>query len=812
MGQTKEPKSLRSIATGNSVGGRAKDKAGPQVRPIRRLKPALFSVSYLALAGMSSVPAHAQTVGTTQPHAASQLPQIEITEPETKRRASTLDRRADRAAAQQRRSQEARQPEQAAEPKPFAVSQDARTGTVGYYADSTSVATKTNTPLVNVPQSAAILTREFIQDQSTHSITDLSRYVPGVAVHQGEGNRDELVIRGVDSSANFFVNGFRDDVQYYRDIYNTQSIEVLKGPSALVFGRGAGGGVVNRTLKEADGTRIYTAIAQTGSYGDRRVTLDAGQAMNENVAVRLNAFYEGSDTFRDFGHLERYGFNPTVTLKPDDDTKVKLSYEYYHDREVADRGNPSIGTGTRFNPTSPFAPNGNLSAFFGSPIYNNTYADVQTGLAVVEHDFGNGLTVKNSSMYADFNRAYQNVYPGSSVAANGIFNYSAYNHTTNRENAFNQTDFIYKTTAGPILHTIAFGTEFGRQTGIDLRNTGIFASTGKNVATGDAFDPTYFGTINFIHHPTAVNADGVRAADSNSKYRLNVESAYMQDQIEVTRWLQLIAGARFDRFDFSATDENTNIFRTRIDDKVSPRAAVIVKPIDNLSIYGAYSVSYLPSSGDQFSALNTGSALLPPQKFENTEVGVKWNIFPRLQYTAAIYQLNRTNVPLAIGGGLFAISGLNVIKGFETALTGYVTDDWQATLGYAYTDARIGSDTNSSTAANPPAPTILKGNRVQLVPFNQVSLWNKYQIDPMWGAGLGVIYFSDSYAASDDFVKLPGFVRVDAALYLKINETWKAQLNVENIFDAGYWASADGNNNISPGQGRTLRVLARATF
>jgi catecholate siderophore receptor len=183
-----------------------------------------------------------------------------------------------------------------------------------------------------------------------------------------------------------------------------------------------------------------------------------------------------------------------------------------------------------------------------------------------------------------------------------------------------------------------------------------------------------------------------------------------------------------------------------------------------------------------------------------------------LQYTAAIYQLNRTNVPLAIGGGLFAISGSNVIKGFETALTGYVTNDWQATLGYAYTDARIGSDTNTSTAANPPAPTILKGNRVQLVPFNQLSLWNKYQIDPMWSAGLGIIYFSDSYAASDDFVKLPGFVRVDAALYLKINQTWSGQLNVENIFNTGYWASADGNNNISPGQGRTFRVSARARF
>jgi catecholate siderophore receptor len=773
----------------------------------------LLSVSYAALGVLAGAPkAQAQTAPATQQTAAAPLPPVTITAPEAKRRADVAPAqpRAARGTAK-RRSQTARRPEPATAPKAFAVSQDARTGTVGYYANSTSVGTKTNTQLLNIPQSISVLTKDFIQDQGTHSITDLSRYVPGVAVHQGEGNRDELVIRGVDSSANFFVNGFRDDVQYYRDIYNTQSLEVLKGPAALVFGRGAGGGVVNRTLKEADGTRVYDASVQTGSYGDRRVTLDAGQAVNENVAVRLNTFYEGSDTFRDYGNLERYGFNPTVTLKPDDDTKVKLSYEFYHDKEVADRGNPSIGTGTLFNPTAPFAPNGNLSAFFGGPQYNNTYADVQTGMAVIEHDFGNGLTVKNSSMYADYNRAYQNVYPGSSVAANGTFSYNAYNHVTNRENAFNQTDFIYKTMTGPVGHTIAFGTEFDRQTGIDLRNTGIFAN-GTSSMPGNAFAPTFFGPINFIHQLPGAFSPGVTSADSNSKYRLNIESAYAQDQIEITRWLQLIAGARYDRFEMSATDENTAIFRTRTDNEISPRAAVIVKPVDNLSVYGAYSISYLPSAGDQFSAINTGSALIPPQKFENTEVGVKWNIFPRLQYTAAIYQLNRTNVPLAIGGGLFAISGSNIIKGFETALTGYVTNDWQATLGYAYTDARVGSDTNSSTSANPAPPTILKGNRVQLVPFNQVSLWNKYQIDPMWGAGLGVIYFSDSYASSDDFVKLPGFVRVDAALYLKINQTWSGQLNIENIFNTGYWASADGDNNISPGQGRTFRVVARARF
>jgi catecholate siderophore receptor len=780
-------------------------------------KALLLSVSYAALGMLTGAQeTQAQSAPSAQSASdASALPPVLVTAPEAKRRTNSAPvQRADRAAAQRRSSQTARQPEPTAAPKAFAVSQDARTGTVGIYANSTSVATKTNTPLIDIPQSVNVLTKDFVQDQGTHSITDLSRYVPGVAVHQGEGNRDELVIRGVDSSANFFVNGFRDDVQYYRDVYNVQSIEVLKGPSALVFGRGAGGGVVNRTLKEADGTRVYNATAQTGSWGDRRVTLDAGQAVNENVAVRLNTFYEGSDTFRDFGHLERYGFNPTVTLKPDDDTKIKLSYEYYHDREVADRGNPSIGTGTLGRPTSPFVPNGDYSTFFGSPIYNNTYADVQTGTAVIEHDFGNGLTVKNSSLYADYNRAYQNVYPGGSVGATNMVNLNAYNHTTNRENAFNQTDFIYKTLTGPVAHTIAFGTEFDRQTGVDIRNTGFFPANGglSNAFAANAFAPTYFGPITFIHQYPGAFLPGISSADSNSKYRLNIESAYVQDQIDVTRWLQLLAGARFDSFDMSSLDMNTNITRGRVDNTVSPRAAVIVKPVDNVSVYGAYSISYLPSVGDQFSAVNVGNALIPPQKFENTEVGVKWNIFPRLLYTAAIYQLNRTNVPLAIGGGLFAISGSNVIKGFETALTGYVTNDWQATLGYAYTDARIGSDTNSSTAAVPPPPTILKGNRVQLVPFNQVSLWNRYQIDPTVGVGLGVIYFSDSYAASDDFVKLPGFVRVDAAVYLKINETWRAQLNVENIFNEGYWASADGNNNISPGQARTFRVLARATF
>src|ERR1700716_1653922 len=384
-----------------------------------KARATLFSVSYLALGVFSLTETRAQTAAQ-QGQGGAHLPPIQITAPEAKRRASSApaQQRADRA-GQRRRAQAARHPEPQAAPKAFAVSQDARTGPVGVYANSTPSATKTNTPLVNIPQSVSVVTKDFIRDQSFQSLTDVTRYVPGVAPHQGERNRAEVVIRGVDSSANFFVNGFRDDVQYFRDLYNTQSLEILKGPSALIFGRGAGGGLVNRTLKEADGTRVYQSTMQTGSYGDRRVSLDAGQAVNENVAVRLNAFYEGSDTFRDYGHLERYGINPTVTLKPSDDTTVKLSYEFYHDFRLADRGNPSLGVpggATRFNPTVPFAPNGDLTTFYGSPIYNYAKVEVQTGMAVIEHDFGNGLTVKNSSLYADYNRGYRNVYPGGTGA------------------------------------------------------------------------------------------------------------------------------------------------------------------------------------------------------------------------------------------------------------------------------------------------------------------------------------------------------------------------------------------------------------
>ncbi len=210
--------------------------------------------------------------------------------------------------------------------------------------------------------------------------------------------------------------------------------------------------------------------------------------------------------------------------------------------------------------------------------------------------------------------------------------------------------------------------------------------------------------------------------------------------------------------------------------------------------------------GDQLNALTDGTVILEPQKFVNKEVGVKWNIYPRLLATAAIYQLDRTNqsVPDPVRGSPFVLpNGATKMKGFEAGLNGYVTKDWQSSVGYAYTDARIVNDLSA---------TVVAGNVVQLAPKHQFSLWNKYQFTDMWAASLGVIYFSESFTSSDDTVRMPGFTRIDAAVYMKINEQWKAQVNVENVFNKGYWASADGNNNISPGAPRTFRLSATAKF
>src|SRR5215212_10114785 len=250
------------------------------------------------------------------------------------------------------------------------------TDMAAYGVSSINSATKTLTALRDIPQSISVVTKEQIRDQSMSSLAEIVSYVPGITSHQGENNRDQLVIRGNNTSADFFLNGVRDDVQYYRDFYNVERVEALKGPNSMLFGRGGGGGVINRVTKEAGFSSLREITVQGGSFGNKRFAVDLDQPLGDKVAFRINGLYENSGSYRNNVDLERYGLNLTATLIVGQKTAVKLSYEHFHDRRVADRGIPS------FHGQPVDVP---IETFFGDPDNSRVRAGVNLGSAVVEH-------------------------------------------------------------------------------------------------------------------------------------------------------------------------------------------------------------------------------------------------------------------------------------------------------------------------------------------------------------------------------------------------------------------------------------------
>lgn len=670
--------------------------------------------------------------------------------------------------------------------------------TVSYLTTRMRTATKTDTPMLDTPQSVTVVTQQQIRDQGIQSIADAIRYVPGVVAHQGEGNRDDVVIRGQRSNADFFVNGIRDDAQYFRDLYNVQRIEVLKGPNAMIFGRGGGGGVINRVLKEADGVPLREVVALGGAYGTKRVAVDLGDRVGESDSVffRLNAMFEDSGTYRDFVDLRRYGINPTLTVLLGPATTLKLSYEYFHDDRTADRGIPS-----QFG--RPYRYRQNIATFFGNPDLSYARVDAHIATATLDHAFESGVTMQSKLRFADYAKFYQNVYPnigraGAVNAAGTALTLAAYNTDSPRTNSFSQTDFTYRFETGLLKHTLLGGFELGYQEGLTFRQDGFFATTGTQALVVNPLSPVSRVPVTFRNI----------ASGADTRYDLGLAAIYAQDQIEIGPHLQLIGGLRYDHFDFAATDRRSTVTNARVDDLLSPRLGLVLKPVDTLAFYASYSISYLPSSGDQFNALTPGLAIAKPERFENTEVGVKVDVAPTLQLTGALYNLDRINQRLADpnNAGFFITSGQTSTQGAEIGANGFVTEWWQIAGGYAFTDARIVKGFNIG------GTSVRAGNQVGLVPFNAFTLWNKFDVTRDFGIGIGFVHQTHSFAASDDTVRLPGYTRFDLGLFYQVTDGVRAQLNIENLFDRGYIATADGNNNISPGAPRLIRAQVVARF
>lgn len=281
-----------------------------------------------------------------------------------------------------------------------------------------------------------------------------------------------------------------------------------------------------------------------------------------------------------------------------------------------------------------------------------------------------------------------------------------------------------------------------------------------------ASNPTVFLPVNFT---------GL-ASDARNRINLNVASVYSQDQVELTRWLQVIGGLRYDRFDLGYTNLNAQSPVTfgqqfgRIDNLVSPRIGVVIKPVEPVSLYASYSVSYLPGSGDQFNALTAVSVGLKPKKFTNKEVGVKWDITPVLAFNAALFRLDRENTPIKDNTNVAVAAGASRVDGMEVGLAGRITQKWQMTAGYAHLNARYLTDTSNAAGTL----AALAGARVPFVPEDTYSLWNRYDFTENWGAGVGVISQTSYLANADNLVRVPGFTRADGAIYYRYSKSARA--------------------------------------
>jgi len=560
-------------------------------------------------------------------------------------------------------------------------------------------------------------------------------------------------------------------------------VEALKGPNAMIFGRGGGGGVVNRVFKEALFMPHYEVNVQGGEYGNKRLTADLDQPVNDKIALRLNGMVEHSDSFRNGVDLDRYGVTPTVTFAASDRTKVVATYEYLNDARVADRGIPSF----QGRPVDV-----DRSTFYGNPADSDVQARVNVVSATVEHR-ATSLTVRNRTMIGNYDRGYQNYVPGAVTPDQQQAALTAYNNATDRTNLFNQTDVTSIASTGSVRHTLLAGVEVGRQLTDNFRNTGFF-----NNATATILVPYSAPTI------TTPVTFRQAATDADNHVRTNVAATYFQDQVEVSPHVQLLGGLRYDRFDLKYHNNRNGDTLGRVDNLLSPRAGIVYKPVVPVSVYGNYSVSYLPSSGDQFSSLTVITQQVEPEQFTNYEVGAKWDVRPALSLTTAVYRLDRTNTRATDPNDPTRIvqTGSQRTNGYELGISGALAPAWKIAGGYAYQNAFV---TSATTAARP-------GAVVGQVPRNTFSLWNNYQVHPRVGLGLGVLYRSDMFATIDNTVVLPAYTRADAAAFVRLSREVRLQLNVENLFDANYYTNADSNTNISFGFPRAVRVGVTTAF
>ncbi len=662
------------------------------------------------------------------------------------------------------------------------------TATTSSYSTETASLGKLQAPVHDVPQTINIVNQELLHAEGATSFADALRNVPGITIGGAEGGQigNNINLRGFTARTDIYIDGVRDRGQYYRDTFDLEQIEVLKGPSSMLFGRGSTGGVINQVTKQPILHELDEVIATVGMDDRYRVAADLNQPLSDTSAGRVNVFAQDNHSTRDMMSNKDGGIAPSLRFGIGTPTEITLSALLQRNHDMPDYGIPPLN-----GKPAPI----DYDTFYGLTD-DRTNQDVAMGSLRIDHKFSDSLDFRNQLQYNWYRTDAQETAPNNLVGVDGTVidrtkgNYTSlplddilvqlasHDRIIHDTSLDDQADLTTKFATGSIAHTLLTGIELAH----DTYKNQAYSRTGLPLVP--LIDPPYLPQGGAVNQVVGNLAEG----------SANTAAAYVNDTLKFSDQWQAVAGLRRDRF--AAQLDNSVSAPAHADQTVyftSRRAGLIFQPSYEQSYYVSYGTSFNPSL-ETLTVTNLTQAL-PPEKNRSYEIGAKWDLFnDRLDLTAALFDVEKTNARTQVSATEYELSGDIRVRGGEIGASGHITDAWQIFAGYTRLNATI-EQASDGTQGNTPANT----------PRNSVSVWNSVKLSPEWEVGGGAVYLSQRYAANNDLVSVPGYTRWDAMIAWH-QPKYSIQLNALNLTDKKYIDAlipSDGGRSI-PGIGRTL--------
>jgi iron complex outermembrane recepter protein len=650
--------------------------------------------------------------------------------------------------------------------------------TPSYRVPNSSTATGTDTPILKTPFSVQVVPKEVIRDQQATRIEEVLSNVSSVNTLGTDGGRDaNFNIRGFGSRFGSRVPVLRDGSRQYDqfqgipEVANLEQVEVLKGPSSILYGQIEPGGIINLVPKKPLSEPFYEIELQAGNrdFVRPRIDFSGPLTLDGNLLYRLNALYKHEDNFRGFDNsTDRIAIAPSLTWKISDHTKAEFSLEYIYNRGPADFGLTSFGNGVAPVPRD--------------RVINNPDDTITTNFLSLgytfEHQFNDNWKIRNGFRYLSYAYNYSVIALPFIVEDANVTRF--YANQEGESNSYSlYTNVIGKFETGSVKHTLTVGVDLNRTDG---RTITLFDA--ENPSTINIFDPDY----NAVPKPSK---SALPPFDKNvtTSDRLGV---YLQDQIKLLDNLTLVAGIRYDTITQTTTDLLNPGESTQTDSAFTPRIGILYQPIKEISLFSNYSQSFNPNTEN---TTVTGTPL-PPERGQGFDLGIKAELFDRkLLATLTYFNITKNNVGVVDPNfPLFSTTiGQEQSQGIELDIAGEILPGWKVIASYAYTDAKVSKDTNLENI----------GNRFVGVPLHSASLWTTYEIQkgPLKGLGFGagLKYVGDRAGDVENTYTIGDYLIGNAAIFYN-RDRYRFALNFKNISNAYYIESSTGNEGgIEPG-------------